>query len=66
VGATLDQAVKLMAEYQLGKTLIDGETADIVAFLNALTGDLPTDYIVEPAVLPNGPNTPKPGEKAQS
>ena len=63
--ATLDQAVKLMAEYQLGKTLTDNETADIVAFLNALTGDLPTDYIVEPAALPNGPNTPKPGEKAQ-
>ena len=56
--ATLEEAVKLMADYQLGQNLSDAEIADIVAFLNSLTGDLPTDYIAEPAPFANGPDTP--------
>jgi cytochrome c peroxidase len=36
---TLDQAVSLMAEYQLGKQLSNEEVADLVAFLGSLTGD---------------------------
>jgi len=36
---TLDQAVSLMAEHQLGKQLSKDEVADIVAFLGSLTGD---------------------------
>ncbi len=39
--ATLDQAVKIMAKLQLNKDLTKEETADIVAFLNALTGEFP-------------------------
>lgn len=39
--ATLDEAVKVMAKVQLGKDLSKEETADIVAFLNALTGEFP-------------------------
>ncbi len=38
---SLDTAVKLMAKLQLGKDLSNEETADIVAFLNALTGEFP-------------------------
>lgn len=38
---TLDKAVKLMAKLQLGKDLSDEDVADIVAFLNALTGEFP-------------------------
>lgn len=38
---TLDKAVKIMAKLQLDKELSDAETADIVAFLNALTGEFP-------------------------
>lgn len=38
---TLDKAVKLMANVQLGKKLTATETADIVAFLKALTGEFP-------------------------
>lgn len=38
---TLDKAVKLMAQLQLGKKLSKDEIADIVAFLNALTGEFP-------------------------
>jgi len=39
--ATLDDAVKVMAKVQLGKELSKDETADIVAFLNGLTGEFP-------------------------
>jgi len=38
---TLDKAVWLMAKLQLDKELSDEEVADIVAFLNALTGEFP-------------------------
>ncbi len=35
--ATLDEAVRQMAEYQLGRQLDDRQVAQIIAFLNALT-----------------------------
>lgn len=35
---TLDEAVKLMLEYQVGKTLPQKDIDDIIAFLNSLTG----------------------------
>jgi cytochrome c peroxidase len=38
---TLDRAVKIMAKMQLGKDLSNQEAADIVAFLEALTGEFP-------------------------
>ena len=38
---TLESAVKIMAKVQLNKKLTNDETADIVAFLNALTGEFP-------------------------
>jgi cytochrome c peroxidase len=38
---TLDSAVNVMAKLQLGKDLTKEETADIVAFLKALTGEFP-------------------------
>ncbi len=41
---SLDEMVKLMAEYQLGKDLSDEHTKSIVAFLNSLTGELPEKY----------------------
>lgn len=37
--ATLEQAVALMARYQLGRELLPQEQADIVAFLESLTGE---------------------------
>jgi cytochrome c peroxidase len=39
--ATLDEAVRVMARIQLGKDLADGDVADIVAFLESLTGTFP-------------------------
>jgi cytochrome c peroxidase len=38
---SLDQAVKLMAKLQLDKDLAKADIDDIVAFLNALTGEFP-------------------------
>ena len=38
---TLDEAVRVMAKTQLDKDLTDPQVADIVAFLNGLTGEFP-------------------------
>jgi cytochrome c peroxidase len=52
--ATLDKAVMLMAKLQLGKDLSKEEIADIVAFLNGLTGEFPRQ---EMPVLPGTPGS---------
>jgi cytochrome c peroxidase len=51
--ATLAQAVRVMARVQLGVTLDDAETNDIVAFLESLTGELPANFATVPT-LPAG------------
>lgn len=53
---TLEQAVRLMGKHQLGLDLADDEIGSVVAWLNALTGDLPADYIREPALPADPPN----------
>jgi len=57
---SLEEMVKIMARYQLGKKVTNTQVADIVTFLNALTGDLPMTYIAEPQLPKSGPDTPKP------
>ncbi len=49
--ATLEDAVGKMAWHQLGQELTPEQTADVVAFLGSLTGELPLDYVAAP-VLP--------------
>src|SRR5262249_12828819 len=51
--ATLPEAVKVMARVQLGVTLSDADTREIVAFLESLTGELPANFTTAP-VLPSG------------
>ena len=46
--STLPAAVRVMARVQLGRTLTDGEIADLVAFLESLTGRLPLDFVTAP------------------
>jgi cytochrome c peroxidase len=58
--ATLAQAVSMMAEYQLGKTLTEAQTKSIITFLGTLTGDVPAEYIQQPALPKSTPRTPKP------
>lgn len=50
--ATLDEAVRVMARTQLNRDLSDQQVADMVAFLNALTGEFPEQ------TLPRLPATP--------
>jgi cytochrome c peroxidase len=57
---TLEEAVRLMADHQLGKELSDDDVTSIVTFLNALTGEIPTDYIAMPELPESGPDTPAP------
>ncbi|MCD2451729.1 c-type cytochrome [Methylicorpusculum oleiharenae] len=42
--AELKEAVRIMAEVQLGKILSDYDVNKIVAFLESLTGDVPVNY----------------------
>ncbi|MCW5979258.1 MAG: cytochrome-c peroxidase [Bryobacteraceae bacterium] len=58
--ATLQEAVAAMGEYQLGKELTATQRDAIVTFLNALTGELPMDYIKEPKLPESTAKTPKP------
>lgn len=57
---TLEKAVALMAEHQLGRTLDDGQIIDVVLFLRTLTGELPADVIAEPTLPASTKKTPKP------
>jgi len=49
---TLNEAVRVMAKTQLNQALTDKQAQDIVAFLNALTGDFPEQT---PPRLPSTP-----------
>lgn len=62
---TLDQAVTMMAEHQLGKKLTDQQVASIVTWLKALTGELPKQYIQKPDLPPSTDKTPKPDPAAK-
>jgi cytochrome c peroxidase len=42
--AGLDQAVRVMAAVQLGRTLDDAAVGEIVSFLESLTGEIPVNY----------------------
>jgi cytochrome c peroxidase len=58
--ATLDDAVRKMAEFQLGKKLSDDEVRQIVAFLKVLTGRIDLAYIKPPVLPKSTATTPKP------
>lgn len=58
VAWTLDDAVGIMAKYQLGQTLSPDETSAIVAFLGTLTGDQPK--VQYPILPPTVKDTPRP------
>ena len=58
--ATLDEAVRQMADHQLAQTLSKEEIGSIVTFLKALTGELPTEYIKEPTLPKSTGQTPPP------
>lgn len=51
--ATLPEAVRVMAKTQLGKDLEAADIADIIAFLDSLTGEIPQHFREAP-ILPPG------------
>jgi cytochrome c peroxidase len=46
--AELGDAVRVMAKVQLGRDLGGEDVADIVAFLESLTGEVPADFASAP------------------
>lgn len=49
---TLDEAVRIMAKVQLNKTLSNDDVDKIVAFLNTLTGEFPTQTMPRLPITP--------------
>lgn len=56
---TLEEAVSMMAEYQVGKKLEETQVKSIVTWLKTLTGTIPDAYIVQPALPSSTEKTPK-------
>lgn len=50
--ATLEEAVRQMGEYQLGRKLTDDQVKSIIVWLKTLTGQIPTQYIKPPELPP--------------
>jgi len=57
---TLEQAIRQMAVHQRGTQLSDADVKSIVTWLNTLTGQIPLDYIKQPALPKSTPATPRP------
>lgn len=55
---TLTESVDIMGRLQLGRKFTDEENAQIVAFLNTLTGDQPSFQL--PTLPPSTDRTPRP------
>ena len=58
--ADLEEAVRQMAEFQLGKTLTPEQTRQIVDFLKVLTGKIDPEYVKAPVLPKSTAKTPKP------
>jgi cytochrome c peroxidase len=56
----LDEAVRLMADHQLGVDIEDAQVSLIVAFLESLTGEIDTAYIAMPELPESSVTTPAP------
>jgi cytochrome c peroxidase len=64
-GATagLDEAVRDMGEYQLGRALTAEETKQVIDFLKVLTGTVDPEFTKPPVLPPGTAKTPKPDER---
>ncbi len=58
--SSLDEAIRIMARHQLGRTLSGEEVASIRAFLESLTGEVDAAYTARPELPASGPDTPAP------
>lgn len=57
---SLEEAVRAMGEYQLGRKLTDDQVKQIVAFLKVLTGKIDPEYVKAPVLPKSTSKTPKP------
>ncbi len=57
---TLEESVRLMGEYQLGRNLTDAQVQSIIIWLRTLTGEIPVEYIKPPELPKSTDKTPKP------
>jgi cytochrome c peroxidase len=57
---SLEEAVKVMVEYQLAKEISDEDVGLIVKFMETLSGEIPEDLIAKPDLPPSTETTPKP------
>ena len=58
--SSLNEAVRLMAEHQLGLPVSNEQVISIIAFLNSLEGSIDEDYIAIPELPASGETTPAP------
>lgn len=59
--ASLEQAITMMGEHQLGRSISASDAASIATWLRALTGELPDATLIAPPTLPPSTDkTPKP------
>jgi len=57
---TLTEAVRLMADHQLGISVSNEQVISIIAFLNSLTGSIDPGYIAMPYLPKSSKTTPAP------
>jgi hypothetical protein len=57
---SLNEAVRLMADHQLGIPVTNEQVISIIAFLNSLTGDIDLAYIEPPELPESSESTPLP------
>jgi cytochrome c peroxidase len=56
----LDDAIRNMAVHQRGVTLTDAQVKSIEAWMDSLTGEIPSSYIQSPELPKSTPQTPQP------
>jgi cytochrome c peroxidase len=61
--ASLEEAIKEMGEYQLGRDLTDQQVKQIAGYLKVLTGKVDPEYIKPPALPKSTATTPKPDDR---
>lgn len=62
--ATLDEAIKRMGRYELGREIADADATSIATWLKVLTGDVPADLIAE-SKIPAEARSPTPKAPAK-
>lgn len=58
--AKLDDAIRNMAVHQRGVNLTDAQVKSIEAWMDSLTGEIPTSYVRAPELPKSTPETPQP------